>query len=831
MGTGPSMAPWFVDGPENRWMGMKRSWLHAARRHPGGWAIALATAALVLAPGLPGTPPAAARSYMLAAHDLRAKDTRGHDARGHGDRHVVPGARHDRPGHKHRDLFTFTGGETVPRADAKASFQVRHEERAKVHGRLQRRHHHMHGGRVLRVSVTNMGRTTWEGPVILVLDHIGGHARLHRPCGFLPTGEPFVCLMRSGTWGPGATTPKAELRFTSGKRVAFTWHVEAMPDPPADLSNHAPAADAGPDQTAFTGATVTLDGSGSTDLDGDALTFAWSVDSAPAGSHAAPSDPTAVNPTFTLDKRGTYVLSLLVDDGLSTSAPDTVQVSTLNSPPVADAGPDRAAFVGDTVTLDGTGSSDVDGDALAFSWSIVAAPAGSAAALSDPEAILPTLHIDRAGTYEVELVVSDATDDSAPATVFVTTLNSAPQADAGAARTVPLGSDVGLSGAGSFDPDGDALSFQWSLTSVPAGSAAVLSDPAAEAPHFTADVAGTYVAQLVVNDGVLDSAAATVVIDTANTRPVADAGLDNAVLAGTPAVLDGTGSSDPDGDPFSFFWAITAAPAGSTAALDDPAAARPRFTPDLAGDYLVQLIVSDGNLDSAPDTALVSAFAPPALFIGDVALSEGNAGTKAFVFTVSRVGTLIGDVAVQFATQPGTASGGIDYQNASGTLTIPAGQASGTITVNVNGDAVMENDETFVVNLSNPVNATLADAQGQGTILNDDTPSVSIGDVTVTEGNSGTSAAVFPVTLSGALSVNVDIQFSTQAGTATAGSDFLATSGILTIRAGRTSGVIAVSIVGDTVPEGTETFQVNLTGAGAVPILDGTGIGTILDND
>lgn len=807
-------------------MAMKRSWQYAARRHPGGWLIALATLTLVLAPGPCGAPSAAAHSSKPERHAA------GHADRGHGSGPATPRVV---PGHKHRDLFTFSGGVDVPRAELKASFQTRREERAKVHGRFQRRHHHMHGGKVLRVSVTNIGATTWEGPVILVLDRIGGHARLHRPCGFLPTGEPFVCLMRSGTWGPGAATPKAELRFTSGRKVAFTWHVEAMPALPADLGNRAPAADAGPDQTAFVGDAVTLDGSASSDLDGDPLTFAWHLDSAPAGSHAAPSDLGAVTPTLTLDRRGTYVLSLLVDDGLATSAPDTVQVSTLNSPPLADAGPDRTAFVGDTVTLDGTGSSDVDGDPLAFSWSIVAAPAGSAAALSDPEGILPTFRVDKAGTYEVELVVSDASEDSAPATVLVTTRNSAPQADAGADATVPLGAAVALSGAGSLDPDGDALTFAWSLLSVPAGSAATLSDPAAEAPVFTADVAGTYVAQLVVHDGALDSAPDTVVIDTANTRPVADAGLDQAVLAGTPALLDGTGSGDPDGDPdgdpFTWFWALTAAPAGSAAALDDPAAPRPRFTPDLAGDYLVQLIVGDGNLESDPDTVLVTAFAPPALSIGDVTAAEGVSGTTPFVFTVTRAGSLVGDVAVQFATAPGTASGGIDYQNASGTLTLPAGHASATVTVNVTGDAVMEADENFLVNLSGPVNATLADAQGLGTIRNDDTPSVSIGDVTVTEGNAGTTAAVFPVTLSGALSVNVNITFTTQDGGAAAGGDYLATSGLLTIRAGRTSGVVAVSIVGDTVPEGTEDFRVLLTGAGAVPITDGTGVGTILDND
>jgi hypothetical protein len=90
---------------------------------------------------------------------------------------------------------------------------------------------------------------------------------------------------------------------------------------------------------------------------------------------------------------------------------------------------------------------------------------------------------------------------------------------------------------------------------------------------------------------------------------------------------------------------------------------------------------------------------------------------------------------------------------------------------------------------------------------------------------------VFPVTLSGPMSVNVNIQFATLDGSAVAGSDYLATSGMLTIRAGRTSAVVAAAIVGDTTPEGTESFQVNLIDAGGVPITDGVGVATILDND
>src|SRR5205823_673193 len=108
--------------------------------------------------------------------------------------------------------------------------------------------------------------------------------------------------------------------------------------PPNTAPNTAPVADAGPDQTVVVGHTVTLDGSHSTDVDGDALLFTWSVTRSPSGSTATLSDPTVVNPTFVVDKPGTYVVQLIVNDGIGNSAPASVTITTINSRPVANAG-------------------------------------------------------------------------------------------------------------------------------------------------------------------------------------------------------------------------------------------------------------------------------------------------------------------------------------------------------------------------------------------------------------------------------------------------------------------------------------------------------------
>ncbi len=171
--------------------------------------------------------------------------------------------------------------------------------------------------------------------------------------------------------------------------------------------NDAPVADAGPAQTVFVTDTVTLDGSGSSDVDGDTLTYAWSFSSVPTGSTATLSSLTAVMPTFVVDLPGDYIAELIVSDGVLFSLADTVTISTDNSPPVADAGPDQSAFVTDTVFLDGTGSSDVDGDPLTYAWSFFSVPAGSAATLSSLTAEMPTFVIDLPGTYVVQLIVND----------------------------------------------------------------------------------------------------------------------------------------------------------------------------------------------------------------------------------------------------------------------------------------------------------------------------------------------------------------------------------------------------------------------------------------
>ncbi|HEB90923.1 MAG TPA: hypothetical protein ENI85_15220 [Deltaproteobacteria bacterium] len=376
--------------------------------------------------------------------------------------------------------------------------------------------------------------------------------------------------------------------------------------------NRPPVARAGPDQTVTLGGIVHLDGSASSDADGDALVFDWTIASAPVGSVATLSDPTAVQPEFEVDVAGRYVVELVVHDGLAPSPVDSVTIDTANSLPTANAGPDQTVTVGRIVDLDGSASTDPDGDLLGYRWRFVAVPNGSTAALSNAGAIMPHFTVDRPGRYEIELIVDDGTGESPPDLVFVDTENSAPVADPGPNQTVRVGDIARLDGTASNDVDGDPLGFSWALIARPAGSAAELDDPSATNPGFAVDRPGSYVAQLIVNDGVLDSAPTTVTVVTENSPPVAFAGPDQTASLGLIR-LDGSLSSDVDGDPLTYAWSLIAVPDGSSATLAAPDAVVTDFVADLVGNYVVQLIVSDGALQSAPDTLLVRINSLPGL--------------------------------------------------------------------------------------------------------------------------------------------------------------------------------------------------------------------------
>jgi probable HAF family extracellular repeat protein len=221
----------------------------------------------------------------------------------------------------------------------------------------------------------------------------------------------------------------------------------------------------------------------------------------------------------------------------------------------------------------------------------------------------------------------------------------------------------------------------------------------------------------------------------------------------------------------------------------------------------------------------------PTVNIGDVTVTEGNAGTTNAVFTVTLSAPASGPVTVNFTTANGTASAGSDYAARSGIVTFAPGVTTATVTVAVHGDGIAEPNETFQVNLSQPAGAVLADGQGRGTIVDDEPRFLSISDVALLEGRSGTKVFVFTVTLSAPANVPVTVNFATANGTATAGSDYNAQSGTLTFAPGQTSKTISIVVKGDRVREANETFFVNLSDVVGALLLDGQGQGTIRNDD
>ncbi len=232
--------------------------------------------------------------------------------------------------------------------------------------------------------------------------------------------------------------------------------------------------------------------------------------------------------------------------------------------------------------------------------------------------------------------------------------------------------------------------------------------------------------------------------------------------------------------------------------------------------------------------------APPNLSIDDVSISEGDAGTTSYTFTVSLSAPAgPGGVHFDIATADGTAQdgnpGSEDSDYAAKVLTsqtIPAGSSTYSFTVLVNGDAVVEPNETFFVNITNVTGATVTDGQGQGMIVNDDSPpTVSIGDASIVEGNSGVSFLVFTVSLDHSATGTVTVDYATSDGSATAGIDYVAHSGQVSFAPGETSQTVSIPIIGDTAPENNETFTVTLTAPTNATLGDDTATGTITNDD
>ncbi|MEN9798542.1 MAG: hypothetical protein RL653_2238 [Pseudomonadota bacterium] len=357
-----------------------------------------------------------------------------------------------------------------------------------------------------------------------------------------------------------------------------------------------PTARPGEARTVAVGARVLLDGSQSGDEQRSPLSWAWALSKAPAGSVSVLEGAATPNPTFVADAAGEYVVTLVVSTGTLRSEPATVVVTATALPPVAHA-VSQSARPGEVVVLDGSGSRGSGGAVLTYKWT-VADPTGEPVALTAADTARPSFRPPRIGVYPVALVVNDGAQDSAPVQANVTVAEAlrAPVAVVQpAATSAAVGNPVRLDAFGSYDPDGSGLTYAWTLVDKPAGSSAVLDAPAAAAVTLTPDVLGAFVVSLVVTDATGEQAVpalARITVENGAPRAVfVDPG---STWVDTEVLLDGSGSTDPDGDALDFLFNVAAGAPGSAQLLPGPRPGTSLFRASEPGRYGVVLRVSDG---------------------------------------------------------------------------------------------------------------------------------------------------------------------------------------------------------------------------------------------
>jgi NAD-dependent SIR2 family protein deacetylase len=384
----------------------------------------------------------------------------------------------------------------------------------------------------------------------------------------------------------------------------------------ATATTQSPIADAGPDQTVKEGVLVTLDGSNSSDPDGTIVSYLWEQT---AGPSVTLSSTTVLKPTFTSPNVGvagaalTFQLTVTDNQGLKSQDTCIINVTWVNVPPVADAGPDQTVKEGVTVTLDGSNSSDTEDGIASYLW---AQKTGPTVTLSSTTAVKPTFIAPNVGasgealTFELTVTDNHGLKSQDTCIINVTWANVPPVADAGPDQTVKEGVTVTLDGSNSTDPDDGIASYLWTQE---AGPSVTLSSTAAVEPTFTSPDVGVAGApltfQLTVTDqhGLQSKDTCIVNVTWVNVAPTANAGKDQTVLENTVVTLDASGSTDPDDGIASYLWKQTQ---GSPVTLSDPQAQKPAFTaPDVDQTNVLltfQVTVTDNHGLKSADSCTVT---------------------------------------------------------------------------------------------------------------------------------------------------------------------------------------------------------------------------------
>ena len=377
------------------------------------------------------------------------------------------------------------------------------------------------------------------------------------------------------------------------------------------LANQQPVANAGANQTiSLPASSATLDGSASSDPDGTISTYTWSKISGP--SQGTITSGSSASTTVTNLAAGTYIFKLTVKDNGNATATDSVTVtvnSAVNKAPVANAGSNQSVTLpANSVTLNGSGSSDPDGSISSYTWSKVSGPAQGTISNSTAASTAATNLAQ--GTYTFKLTVKDNSNATASDSVIITVnaaAAQAPVANAGSNQTITLpANSIALNGSASSDADGTITTYTWSKVSGPAQGS--ISNTSAASTSATNLVQGTYVFRLTIKDNSNLTAFDEVTITvngTVNQAPVANAGANQTVTLPTNSVaLNGTASSDADGSVTSYTWLKAAGPAQGS--ISNTTAAATTAANLVQGTYVFRLTVKDNGNATATDSVIIT---------------------------------------------------------------------------------------------------------------------------------------------------------------------------------------------------------------------------------
>ncbi len=610
----------------------------------------------------------------------------------------------------------------------------------------------------------------------------------------------------------------------------------------------------------------------STSFPDDVVAWSWDF-----GGLGTSSDQ---NPSFTFDDHGIYTVTLMVedDDGTTDTVSHTVTIVDLGPTAEFTWAPDPQDE-GAAVAFTDASTSYPD-DVVAWSWDFDGL---GTSAVQNPS----FMFID-AGTYTVTLTVTDddGSADSVAHTVTVIDVNEmATMSIDDVARSEGYG---GATTTFAFTVSLSKISDQTVTVDFETADGTAVSngsgkdyDPTQGTLAFAPGDVSQTISVTVIDDSVSETEESFfVVLSNASNALIGDGVGEGRIQNDDEdpvliSISDFTGAEGSSGTTvFSFtvsLSGVSATPVSVKFDTSDGTAVSngsgkdyggSQGTLTFTGDETEQIISVSVNGDTLPEldeTFFVELSSPsnaviadglavgiiandddsPVFSIDDASLPEDDAGTTDLVFRVwlskpsGQEITIDYDTVDNLATSKGSDA---DYQSTRGTLTFPKGETEQFISVSIYDDEIPEADETFFIDLSNPIDAVIGDGRGVGTIVdNEETPIlISIDNVSQAEGHAGDTEFVFTVSLSEVSSNDVSVDFATTDDTATTkgkNKDYQRAHGTLTIVAGETSQTISVVINGDVLSETDETFFVELSRAINASIVDNQGVATILDDE